>query len=218
MAATLPDIRSVDVGGPVRYREWDGPEGTTFVLIHGLGGSHLNWAQVAPELAGLGRVLAPDLPGFGRSPRVGRGTRLMDLRAALSGFLDAVGAGRVIVARELDGRRASGSSRRRSNPSGSSTASVATSSVYPWARGAVRIRSSWGRSRCTTPPGWANARGRTTPGDRSRGRRQVQPPTADRRPRPDPRGRRPAPAWSCSGRRGTTPTCRGRSWRRRGRS
>ena len=47
------------------YREWDGPAETTFVMVHGLGGAHINWVQVAPGLAGLGRVLALDLPGFG---------------------------------------------------------------------------------------------------------------------------------------------------------
>ena len=70
----LPPLQTIDVDGPMAYREWDGPSETTFVLLHGLGGSHLSWLQVAPGLAGLGRVLAPDLPGFGRSPRAGRGT------------------------------------------------------------------------------------------------------------------------------------------------
>jgi pimeloyl-ACP methyl ester carboxylesterase len=94
----LPPLRSVDIGGPLAFREWDGPPETTFVLLHGLGGSHLSWVQVAPGLAGLGRVLAPDLPGFGRSPRLGRATRLLDQRRWLSRLLDEVAPGPVVLA------------------------------------------------------------------------------------------------------------------------
>jgi pimeloyl-ACP methyl ester carboxylesterase len=94
----LPELRTVDLGGPIAFREWPGPDGATFVLLHGLGGSHLSWVQVAPGLAGLGRVLAPDLPGFGRSPRDGRATRLMDQRRWLSRFLDEVSPGPVVLA------------------------------------------------------------------------------------------------------------------------
>ena len=83
---TLPERQSVDLVGPVSFLEWDGPSTATFVLVHGLGGSSLNWSQVGPGLSGLGRVLALDLPGFGRSPRAGRGSGLMDQRRALSRF------------------------------------------------------------------------------------------------------------------------------------
>ena len=54
--------------------------------------------QVAPGLAGLGRVLAPDLPGFGRSPRAGRSTTLMDERRWLSRFLERPREGPVVLA------------------------------------------------------------------------------------------------------------------------
>ena len=94
----LPPLQTLDIGGPLAYREWEGPPETTFVLLHGLGGSHLSWVQVAPGLAGLGRVLAPDLPGFGRSPRNGRATRLMDQRRWLSRFLDEAATGPVVLA------------------------------------------------------------------------------------------------------------------------
>lgn len=49
----------VDYGGPA-----DAPP---LVLVHGLGGSHLNWDLVAPVLARRHRVIAVDLPGFGLS-------------------------------------------------------------------------------------------------------------------------------------------------------
>ena len=90
-------MRTVDVDGPVAYREWTGPPGTTFVLVHGLGGSHLNWVQVAPGLAGLGRVLALDLPGFGFTARDGRASGLMDQRRVLSRFIAAQATGHVVL-------------------------------------------------------------------------------------------------------------------------
>jgi glycerol-3-phosphate dehydrogenase len=45
-----------------------GGEGPPIVAIHGLGGAHLNWMPVAPGLTRRGRLLAPDLPGFGYTP------------------------------------------------------------------------------------------------------------------------------------------------------
>jgi pimeloyl-ACP methyl ester carboxylesterase len=93
----LPPLLSIDIDGPIAYRGWDGPSGITFVLLHGLGGSHLSWVQVAPSLAGLGRVLAPDMPGFGRSPRLARGARLMDQRRWLARFRNEVATGPVVL-------------------------------------------------------------------------------------------------------------------------
>ena len=69
MQIELPPSRFADLDGPVHYVEWDGPPGRTFVLVHGLGGSLLSWLAVAPGLARHGRVLAMDLPGFGRTER-----------------------------------------------------------------------------------------------------------------------------------------------------
>jgi pimeloyl-ACP methyl ester carboxylesterase len=60
--------RTVDLGGAVHYVDFGGPDdGPTVVLVHGLGGSHLNWDLFAPLLRPHARVLALDLPGFGRS-------------------------------------------------------------------------------------------------------------------------------------------------------
>lgn len=62
---------TADIGGPVFVADYGG-NGPLCVLLHGLGGSHLNWMSVGPELARNFHVLAPDLPGFGRSPSAGR--------------------------------------------------------------------------------------------------------------------------------------------------
>jgi pimeloyl-ACP methyl ester carboxylesterase len=95
-----PDLSpplTIDLDGPVAYRAWDGPAETTFVMVHGLGGAGVNWVRVASGLSGLGRVLTLDLPGFGDSPRAGRGSGLMDLRRTLSHFLAELGTGRVVL-------------------------------------------------------------------------------------------------------------------------
>jgi pimeloyl-ACP methyl ester carboxylesterase len=87
----VPDSKWADVGGPVHYREWDGPrDGPTFVCVHGLGGSLINWAPVAPGLARHGRVLALDLVGFGQTRPEGRSTHVGANRRVLDGFLRAL--------------------------------------------------------------------------------------------------------------------------------
>lgn len=135
MTLDLPTMRTIDLDGPVSYRRWDGPEETTFVLIHGLGGSHLNWVRVAPGLSGLGRVLALDLPGFGWSPRAGRGSGLMDLRRTLSRFIGELGSGRVV----LGGNSMGGglSILQAAVEPASVDGLVLTCSVFPWAPGAL---------------------------------------------------------------------------------
>ena len=90
-ALGLPPSQWIDLGGPVHYREWPGPaEGPTFVLVHGLGGSLLNWASVAPGLARWGRVVALDLAGFGLTPLERRSAGVTANRRLLGAFLKAL--------------------------------------------------------------------------------------------------------------------------------
>jgi 2-hydroxy-6-oxonona-2,4-dienedioate hydrolase len=67
-AASWAVARRVKAGPwDLRYRE--AGEGPPIVLVHGLAVSSDYWWRNGPELAVRGyRVLAPDLPGFGRSP------------------------------------------------------------------------------------------------------------------------------------------------------
>ena len=131
----LPPLLTDDADGPVAFREWDGPTDTTFVLVHGLGGSHVNWVRVGEGLSGLGRVVAPDLPGFGWSPRRGRDTGIMSLRRALDTFLARHVPGDVVLCGNSMGggigilQAAISPDRVR--------ALVLTSSVFPWTRGAL---------------------------------------------------------------------------------
>jgi pimeloyl-ACP methyl ester carboxylesterase len=135
MILELPEPTTVDIDGPIVFREWAGPEETTFVLIHGLGGSHLSWVQVAPGLSGLGRVVAPDLPGFGRSPAAGRGTRIMDLRRSLDRFVEQVATGDVVlVGNSMGGLVAMTQAAVEPDRV---AGLVLTASVFPWVRGAM---------------------------------------------------------------------------------
>lgn len=132
----LPDLRTIDVDGPVAYREWDGgPRDLTFVLVHGLGASHLSWVQVAGPLCGLGRVLALDLPGFGRSPLAGRRARLMDQRRTLGRVIAELADGPVVlVGSSLGGGIAI--LQAAVEPS-TVRGLVLTDSVFPWSFAAI---------------------------------------------------------------------------------
>jgi len=97
--------RTVDLGGPVHYVDFGGPDGApTVVLVHGLGGSHLNWDLFAPLIRDHARVLAVDLPGFGRSEPDGRRTTVRDNVAVLDRFLTEVaGTPAVLVGNSMGG-------------------------------------------------------------------------------------------------------------------
>ena len=81
--------RIADLDGPVHYADFGG-RGRPIVLVHGLGGSCLNWLPVGAALAAHGRVLALDLAGHGRTPALGRSARVGDNRRLLARFLAEV--------------------------------------------------------------------------------------------------------------------------------
>jgi pimeloyl-ACP methyl ester carboxylesterase len=62
--------------------------GSVVVLIHGNGDEADSWRQVMPVLAEQHRVIAPDLPGFGRSRPLGQGN-LHDLAAGVLQILES---------------------------------------------------------------------------------------------------------------------------------
>lgn len=65
------------------------------VLIHGVGGSHLNWPRDLRRLP-KAAVVALDLPGHGRSDGPGYDT-IENYLAVLIGFLDATATNRVVI-------------------------------------------------------------------------------------------------------------------------
>lgn len=81
---------------PVHTSRWagaGGPGGDVVLCVHGLGGSHLNWALLAPLLAArpdVREVWAPDLAGFGLTPLGRRRSTLdqnLDLLARFAGVV-----------------------------------------------------------------------------------------------------------------------------------
>ena len=96
---------TADLGGPVHHVDYGGnPDGPVVVLVHGLGGSHLNWDLLAPQLTGSARVRALDLPGFGRSEPGGRRASVPANVAVLGRFLDeVVGEPAVLVGNSMGG-------------------------------------------------------------------------------------------------------------------
>jgi pimeloyl-ACP methyl ester carboxylesterase len=67
--------RTVDLDGPVHYIDFGG-DGKPLLMVHGLGGSALNWAAVGPELSKQYHSVAIDLSGFGQTPLFRRSATL----------------------------------------------------------------------------------------------------------------------------------------------
>ncbi len=80
---------TVDIGGPTHAVDFGG-NGEPLLLVHGLGGSVANWTDLGPRLRSVGRVLAVDLPGFGRTPPAGRSAHIDHQQAFLARFIAAV--------------------------------------------------------------------------------------------------------------------------------
>jgi 2-hydroxy-6-oxonona-2,4-dienedioate hydrolase len=89
-AAQWAVSRRVPVRG-VALRYHEAGEGPVVVLAHGLGCSADYWMRNGPPLAAAGyRVLAPDLPGYGRTEGPWRGMSIPRQAAWLGGFADAL--------------------------------------------------------------------------------------------------------------------------------
>jgi len=102
---TRPPSLWADLDGPVHYVEYGGPQdGPLVVCIHGLGGSLVNWAAVAPSLSKSCRVIALDLAGFGRTRSNGRSTSVHANQQLLHRFLTEVcGDPAILVGNSMGG-------------------------------------------------------------------------------------------------------------------
>jgi pimeloyl-ACP methyl ester carboxylesterase len=92
------ESKTIDVDGlGVHYLDFGG-SGEPMVLVHGLGGSAINWLAVGDRLAQTGhRVLALDLAGFGRTPVAGRKSSVKNNVALLDSFLEKVAGGPAVL-------------------------------------------------------------------------------------------------------------------------
>jgi pimeloyl-ACP methyl ester carboxylesterase len=79
----------------IHARFLGGPAGTPVVLVHGLAVTHRYLMPTARLLATRRPVVAPDLPGFGRSVKPGRSYAVDDHARALAYWLDSCGLDRI---------------------------------------------------------------------------------------------------------------------------
>jgi pimeloyl-ACP methyl ester carboxylesterase len=86
----------VDINGPVHYIDHGGT-GPAIVMVHGLGGSHLNWELLGPDLATDYHPYAVDLRGFGLTPLDGHIAALRSQVALLLRFVNEVAGGSAVV-------------------------------------------------------------------------------------------------------------------------
>src|SRR5437879_163777 len=96
VARALPQSRIVDLDGAVHVADFGG-DGPAIVLVHGLGGSHVNWLAVGPSLARSARVVAIDLVAFGRTPPEGRSSSVGANADLLGRFIEEEVGGPAIV-------------------------------------------------------------------------------------------------------------------------
>jgi pimeloyl-ACP methyl ester carboxylesterase len=103
MLEPTPVLLTADLDGPFGYADHGGPEdGQVVVAVHGLGGSHATWHDLAPRLAVRHRVLAVDLAGHGRTPRAGRSASVRANCELLGRFLrEEVGRPAVLLGNSM---------------------------------------------------------------------------------------------------------------------
>ena len=80
-------------------------KGVPILLLHGFGGDKDNWTRMAPYLYRQYRLIAPDLPGFGESSRLGDENYAVSLQIErVKEFKEKVGLGKVhIVGNSMGG-------------------------------------------------------------------------------------------------------------------
>ena len=100
-----PTSQWVDLGVPVHYVDHGGPaNGPKLVMVHGLGGSLVNWAALAPLLTDTCRVMALDLVGFGRTQAGTHSTSVTSNQRMLQRFLsEVVGSPAILVGNSMGG-------------------------------------------------------------------------------------------------------------------
>ena len=79
--------------------------GRPLVLVHGFPLDHTMWAGQIESLASQCRVIAADLPGFGRSAPAGTTATMEQFADKLAALLDGLGISEpAVVLRAVDGR------------------------------------------------------------------------------------------------------------------
>src|SRR6266446_6980995 len=89
-------VRHVQVHG-ARMAYVDEGSGDPIVFLHGNPTSSYLWRNVIPHVRSVGRCIAPDLIGMGRSDKPDIGYRFVDHARYIDGFLEALGLDRIIL-------------------------------------------------------------------------------------------------------------------------
>lgn len=94
-----------DLDGPVHWIDFGGPANAIpMVFVHGLGGSHLNWALIGQALAEGRRVVALDLRGFGLTPGTRRNSTVQSNARLVDRFIrDVIGGPVILVGNSMGG-------------------------------------------------------------------------------------------------------------------
>jgi pimeloyl-ACP methyl ester carboxylesterase len=87
---------TLEVNGPINAVDHGG-DGPPMLLVHGLGGSLLNWRDVTGGLSRTHHVWSIDLIGFGRTPRAGREATVPANCAVVERVTEHIGGGQPVV-------------------------------------------------------------------------------------------------------------------------
>ena len=92
-------LRELEIGGRrVNYVDLgSGEDQPPVVFVHGLGGAWQNWLENMPRTAQERRVLAPDLPGFGRSELPSEKVSVSGYGRWVDEFCERLGLGEVVL-------------------------------------------------------------------------------------------------------------------------
>jgi pimeloyl-ACP methyl ester carboxylesterase len=95
---TNVNYRTVDVDGVnIFYREAGAPSAPKLLLLHGFPSAGHMFRDLIPLLASRFHILAPDLPGFGKSDLPARGITFDRIAATIDRFTEIVGFDRYAV-------------------------------------------------------------------------------------------------------------------------
>ncbi len=98
-----------DLDGPVHWIEFspeasEGESQPPIVFVHGLGGSHLNWCLLGPQLTAGRRVVALDLHGFGLTPGLRVNSTVQANARLLDRFInEVIGTPVILVGNSMGG-------------------------------------------------------------------------------------------------------------------
>lgn len=137
---------------PWFVEEHGAPRGATHVLVHGIGVSARYLRRLAHELAAESHVLVPELPGFGRTPRLDHAPSITELADGLAAELARRGVERAVLTGHSMGTQVVAEAARR-HPDLAERIVLIGPVVDPAARSALAQGLRLARDTLREPPG-----------------------------------------------------------------